>query len=353
MSLSILRQELKSDIIRNIYLFYGPETYLLNYYVDNIKVKLLDPMTRQVNLNVFEDAADIQSIVSCCTTLPMFAEKRVVVLKNTGLLKPSKTGGLTGEPTAGPRGVAIGAKGQTGNTKAEILCSLFKDFSDSTCLIIIEESVDKRLKLYKEAVKYGLPVEFPLQSITDLEVWVKNLCHREGKAFEGRALTAFMQKCEPFMADIKNEIDKLILYSNTRNIIGMTDIDAVCSFSIKTRVFDLIDTIATGNRLKAIQELRELIAVKVPEHMILAMISKHFIQLRHLKSLADNKVSMNDATSALGLKPYPAKKMWRQCTKFQFSKLDDVVLKCYRQDAAIKSGEISADCALELLIASI
>jgi DNA polymerase-3 subunit delta len=245
------------------------------------------------------------------------------------------------------------AEGKPGHIKTDALSNLLKDFPDFTCLIIVEETVDKRLKFYKDVTKYGLAVEFPLQVQSNLEEWVRNLCLKEGKTFERRALSVFMQKCEPYMASIKNEIEKLILYTGARNTIVMDDINAVCSFSIKTRIFDLIDSVIAGNKFYAARELKYLLAIKEPEHKIMIMISKHFIQLKHLKSLTDNNVSVNDATSSLGLKPYPAKIMWRQCTKLQFSKLDDIVLKCYQLDTAIKSGEITPDCALELLIASI
>ena len=375
MSLSILRQELKTNKLRCIYLFYGPETYLLNFYVEDIKSRILDPATKQVNYSLFEGRADIAGIVSACTTMPMLSDKKLVVLKNTGLFKAAKTasGSSLSEPTDGdpyelqesetsdPEGGSTDmsadesseTKSQSSSRPADVLNELFKEFPDFTCLIIIEESVDKRLSIYKSLTKYGLVVEFQLQPIRDLEVWVMNLAGKEGKVFDRGARAVFMQKCEPSMIDIKNEIDKLILYTGSKKSIEISDIESVCSFSVKTKIFDLIDSLVNGNRMEAIRELNELIVLKEPVQKIFIMISRHFIQLRQIKHLADSGMNLNETTTRMALNPYVAQKMWRQRLKFQNDKLDDIIRKCYYQDIAVKSGELDSDSALEALIASI
>ena len=348
MSLSILKQELKSNRLRGIYLFYGQETWLLNYYTEVIKTRVLDPMTKQLNYSTFDGVANIPSIISNCTTVPMFSDKKLVIIKNTGILKPSKTASEGEESSEPPTN-----KKQTRSDDLETLSGVFADFPDFTCLLIIEETVDKRLKLYKDIVKYGLAVEFTLQSTDDLEVWVRNICAKENKSFDRRALVEFVQKCGPNMADIRSETDKLILFTGGKNTINLDDVNKVCSFSSKTRVFDLINSLTAGNRLKALRELSELIALKEPVQKIMIMISKHFIQLRQLKSLSDSGISLKDATSTLNLHPYAAGIMWRQCSKYQIDRIDDIIKKCFQQDRAIKNGEIEGDSALDVLISSI
>jgi DNA polymerase-3 subunit delta len=325
MSFDILKRELKNGTFRNIYLFYGPETYLLNYYVKSFKDKLLDNIAMQLNYIILEGSVSVSDIISFCTTLPMFSDNKLVVLKRVGVLKPTYAA----------------------------LTELFSDFPDFTHLIIIEDTVDKRLKLYKDIVKYGLPVEFAIQPPYALEDWVKNICTKEGKSFDRPALALFMQKSEPFMTEIKNELDKLLLYTGERKRIVIDDVNNVCSFSAKTRIFDLIDSLVNGNRQKAASELNDLLSLKEPVQKIMIMISKHFIQLRQLKNLAIANTSLADATSMLGINPYAAKIMWRQCAKYQLSRLDDIIRKCYMQDLAVKSGNIDSDSALDILIASI
>jgi DNA polymerase-3 subunit delta len=41
MSMQILTEELKKGKIRNLYLFYGPEEYLKNYYLEVIEKNIL------------------------------------------------------------------------------------------------------------------------------------------------------------------------------------------------------------------------------------------------------------------------------------------------------------------------
>ena len=132
--------DIKSGQIKPSYLLYGEESYLIRQYKDKLKDAALaggDPM----NLNRFEGkGVSIPNIIDMAETLPFFAERRVILLEHTELLK---SGG-------------------------EQLAEYLENPSPSSCFIFAESTVDKRSKLYKAVAKLGTVVEFARQDELEL-----------------------------------------------------------------------------------------------------------------------------------------------------------------------------------------
>jgi DNA polymerase III delta subunit len=448
MSLDVLKRELKENTIRRLYLFYGPETYLARHYAGEIEKRAVSEFAKTVSLTVFEGRPELESVHEACQAYPLFGDRRMVVIKDSGLLKPSPRagagkgdqgddggdqdggegeGGAGGSSGSGGRagngdgsdssggsgrgggpdsnnGSGSGFNGYAGGTGAEgnsaegnsagissagsfggagagrgaaakkpapargsqgaaargaarpaalTFETIVSELPDTTCLLIVEKEVDKRMKLYSLIAKTGLAVEFPLQKPPELEKWVANIAARSGKQFERGAQGYFMEKSEDSMTAIKSELDKLLMYTGERSRITMGDIAAVCSFSLKARIFDLMDAVVAGQRLKAIAELRALMEQREPAIRIMAMLSGHLALLRHMKLMSGRGMQLNEITELMKLNPYRAKILWRQCRRCQPDRLDGAIKKCYEQDFAVKSGRLDKDAALELLVASL
>ncbi|MDR1439231.1 MAG: DNA polymerase III subunit delta [Clostridiales bacterium] len=260
-----------------------------------------------------------------------------------------KTARARGSAKGSAKGAARGAAGPAAITFETIVSSL----PDTACLLIIEKDVDRRMKLYGLISKAGLAVEFPLQQPAALEKWVASIVARSGKQFERGALAYFMEKSEESMTAIKSELDKLLLYVGERSRITTGDIAAVCSFSLKARIFDLMDSVVSGQSLKAMAELHALAEQREPATKIMIMLSGHLVLLRHMKMMALGGKQLNEITEIMKLNPYRAKILWRQCRRCQPQLLEAAVRKCYEQDLAVKSGRLDKDAALELLVASL
>ena len=75
---------LKRGKFKNVYLLYGPEVYLRKQYRDKLKTALIgDDDT--MNYNYFEGKGlDVKSIISLAETMPFFAERRLIIIENSG-----------------------------------------------------------------------------------------------------------------------------------------------------------------------------------------------------------------------------------------------------------------------------
>jgi len=221
------------------------------------------------------------------------------------------------------------------------------------CLVFIEAEADKRTRLYKLFEKAGLVAEFPYQAPEELSKWVAMIARHDGMAFEPRALRLFMERCGDSMTEVRSELDKLLLYARGKQRVEPEDVWAVCSFSLKTRIFDLMDAVAAGDTRKALNDLESLLSLREPVQKISVMLSRHLAQLWQVKRLAAAGMGADAVASRMQMNPYRARILWRQSARFGAGQLEAAVRRCYEQDVAVKTGRLPGELALEMLIASI
>lgn len=85
-----LKKQITSGIFQNCYLFTGEEQYLIRSYVAMIEEGILNPATKTLNYEVLDECSDIDRILNACVSLPMFSDKKLVVVKESGLFQKKK-----------------------------------------------------------------------------------------------------------------------------------------------------------------------------------------------------------------------------------------------------------------------
>ena len=139
-----LLEDIKNGSFARVYLLYGEETYLRLQYRDKLK-KALIPDGDTMNYHYFEGkGVETAQLIDLAETLPFFAERRVIVVENSGLFKKS----------------------------TEDLAEYFKAPAPSVCFVFVETEVDKRGRLYKAVRDTGRVVEFARQNEATLQKWI-------------------------------------------------------------------------------------------------------------------------------------------------------------------------------------
>lgn len=337
MSISVLKDDIRKKNIRNLYLFYGPEEYLKKYYLDEIEKVLLTEDLKILNKTVLEDKIDIHKIIDTCEAVPVFSEKRLVIVKNSGLFKVK------------------GKKIDENRDKASSgdLISCLQNIPHHTCLVFYEMEIDKRLKATGIIKKDGLLVEFPYQNQFDLVKWVIKVFKHYNKEISPEAASLIVSNSEIGMNEILNEINKIVLYLGDKPKASIDDVEKVCSKSIKTRIFDLTDSIAEKNSQQALNILNDMVILKEPLPKILFMITRQFRHILEMKLLSDRGYSAREAASKIGISPYFSGKILKQSKSFTVKELKNIMEECLKTDEAIKTGKINDRIAAEMLIADI
>ena len=102
-----IAEDIKTGQLKQIYLLYGEEAYLIRQYRDKLKRALLGDGS-DMNVNRFEGkGVPVPQIIDMAETLPFFADRRVIILEYTELFK---TFGIS-EKTGGEQQLYSGGKG--------------------------------------------------------------------------------------------------------------------------------------------------------------------------------------------------------------------------------------------------
>ena len=84
--MKVISDDIKKGEFKSVYLLYGEEEYLKKQYRDRLKNAIVGDDT--MNYSYYDsDNASVKDIIDVCETLPFFAQKRLVIMENTGFLK--------------------------------------------------------------------------------------------------------------------------------------------------------------------------------------------------------------------------------------------------------------------------
>ena len=317
-----ISEDIKTGQLKQIYLLYGEEAYLVRQYRDRLLEAMLgggDPM----NVNRYEGkGVSVPEIIDMAETLPFFADRRVILLENTELFK---TGG-------------------------EKLSEYLKAPAESSSFILVEREVDKRNSLYKTVKKYGYAAEFGRQDAKTLERWVLGILKKENKQITLPTLQLFLEGCGDDMENIRRELEKLLCYTLEKDVITEEDVEEICVPRIQNHIFDMITAIANGNCDQALKLYYELLALREPPMRILALIGRQFHMLLQVKELAGKGYPQAVIAEKTGLHGFVAGKYVRQAAGFKMPFLKQALEDCVNTDHDIKSGKFTERLGVELLI---
>lgn len=317
-----LLQDLKQGTYKNIYLLCGEEAYLRNQYKKRLKDALV---TEGDTMNYsYYEGKDInpRAVIDMAETLPFFADRRVILIENSGFLK----------------------------NKCEELADYMSGISETTCIIFAETEIDKRGRLYKEVKKHGRVVEFGVQKEDTLMKWILGILKKEGKNITRETLQAFLTKTGSDMQIIKNELEKLIAYTDGREVITTEDVEQVCITQTTNKIFDMINAVAEGKQKRALELYEDLLALKEPPMRILFLIARQFNQLYQLKLLEKEGVPSGEIAKTAGIMPFALRKYQAQARSFTKEELRGAVEECIEAEESVKTGKMGDRLAVELII---
>ena len=107
-------------------------------------------------------------------------------------------------------------------------------------MVFVEEEVDKRSRMYKAVKACGRITEFARQDEKSLMRWAAGILGREGRKIRTSDMELFLTKTGTDMGNIRMELEKLITYTQGRDIVTAEDIEAVCTTQTANKIFDMV-----------------------------------------------------------------------------------------------------------------
>lgn len=315
-------EDIKTGQFQNVYLLYGEEAYLKRQY----KEKLLKAMVTQgdtMNFSAYEGKDIAQGeLIDLAETLPFFAERRVLLVEDSGFFKNS----------------------------SEELAAYIPEVAESTCFIFVESEVDKRNKLYKQVKKSGRIVCFERQNDEILMRWVGGRLKKEGKAMTRAAYQRFITKTGNDMENIDRELEKLICYCMDRETIEEEQVEAICVEQTENKIFEMINAISEKRQKQALNLYYDLLTLKEPPMRILFLILRQFQKLMLIKELTGQGTDSRIIASKAGMPEFAVRKNQRMAGNFTMQQIREAIEDGIDFEESVKSGRMNDRIAVELLI---
>ena len=321
-------QKFKKDLAQKapdkLYLLYGEETYLRDYYLGKLKEQILSGGLGEFNFHQLS-AKDmsphaLEEAVDC---LPMMSERTLIVVNDYDIYKGDK----------------------------DALAAVLRELPDYVCLVfvydLIEYKADARTKLAALLKEKGSVVPFNRQRQGDLVDWIsrrfKAMDHDIGT--EDAKYLIFL--CGDLMNNLISEIGKIGSYA-AHHRVTRQDIDAVATPQLDAVVFQMTDAIAAGNFDKAAEVLGELLHMQEAPIKLLAVLGKQLRQLYTARLAIEHRKGVPYLMELWGMRSaYPAERLMQSARRFSLPWCRRAVLRCGQTDLAMKSTGADGE---ELLI---
>lgn len=319
-----IKEHIKTRRFSRFYLLYGEEDYLKKLYKNQLKAAVLAD-GGDMNYSRFEGRGiSITQLTETAQTLPFFNDYRFILIEDSGLFKSQSD-----------------------------LADLIKDFPDTTVLVFSEKEIDKRNRLYKAVSSMGIICEMNGMEEKNLKLWAASLLSKEHKKIRESDLVYLFEKSGTDMELLSRELEKLISYTGSRDIVTRNDIDEICTTQVTSRIFVMIDNLAAGNTAAALHLYKDLLSNREKPLSILFLISRHFNILLQIKE--SETLGLDDKTAAAhaGVPPFSIRKYRSQSRNFTEKQLKNFLESCLEIENKVKSGRLNEQMAVELLLTGI
>lgn len=297
----------------NIYLLYGEEKYDLNQKVEKIKKEFSN---LQIGVNLFYVNMDnIDELESIAQGVTFFGTEKLIIIKNTNL-----------------------------KFNIDILKYLDEDIK----VIIIEDTVDKRLSEYKSLSKFAECIEFKHLDEKQMIQYIIDVLKKYNIRISYEDAQYMQSVCGEDKSNNINELQKLVIFVGKDGIVNKDIINNICSKTLNAKIFDVLDNIINKKKENAIKQIDTLLQQKESIVKIYIMLYKQFKQLYMIK-LLKNKGEKNIA-SELAIHPFVVKKLLVACEKYTEKELKNIIYAFDSYDQKTKNGDIDFVIGLKKII---
>lgn len=317
-----IQADIKSGNFKQAYLLYGEEAYLKQQYKHNLE-KALNPDGDTMNFSHYEGKGiDVKQLIDLCETMPFFANRRVVLLEDTGFFK----------------------------NKSEELADYMKELPDYLCMVFVETEVDKRNRMYKAVKACGTIAEFARQDEKTLMRWAAGILGKAGKKITQRDMELLLTKTGTDMGNLRMELEKLICYTEGRDVVTAEDIEEICTTQTTNRIFDMVRAVTEKNQKRALDLYYDLLTLKEPPMRILFLLAKQYRQLLQVKQFAEAGLAQPEMASKLGVPSFAVRNIASCARAYTISELEQAVKDFVDAEESVKTGRLEDKLSVELLI---
>ncbi len=303
---------LKKGAIPTVCFLYGEEQFLVERAVQMLLERAIDPALKDFNFNVyFGNESKGIDIIDSAQTLPMFSERRAVLVKRAEQLKADAL---------------------------EAMLPYIKNPSPGTCLLLTGTKIDQRKKFFVELKKHGVLVEYKRFYDNKLAGFIQTEAVAQGKPIETPAAELLAALIGNNLQELSSQVEKLVAYAGSKSRIALDDVRTMASSSKAYTAFELAKFLGMRDLSNSIKSLDALFLHGEDAPMIIGALTSHFRKLWRVRELLDKKMQQADIGRELNINAFFLGDIVTQARNFTRRELQRIFEEFYRCDVASKTG---------------
>ena len=302
------------------YLLYGQEQFFIDRLQSLVLEHALQPHEKDFNLDIVYGAeADARAVLGACSSFPMMAERRVVIVRDFNKLSGNR---------------------------------LFQSYAENpnpsaVVLFVCSGKINTNAHPYRALKKHGVAAEVKALYPRQIPGWMDRLAKEKGLDIKPRAVQMLADFVGSDLRRAEAELDKLAAYVGDRSSITPDDVVQASGQTRDVNVFELQravgefrhnDTVAITERL-----LQQSSNTKGESTMIVAVLTSYFLKLWQLSDYQKQRIAEKDMAAGIGVSPFFVKEYLSSLRRFDETAIKRAFSSLLNADYELKGGSNRSD----------
>ncbi len=245
-----LRRLVGAGEIAPIYLLVGEEAFLREEATAVLRTGVLGADDANVGVFnadvVYGDETEAAEILSFCGNLPLFAARRLVVVRDIGALRAKET---------------------------ERLLPYLDAPVETTCLVLTGAKVDGRVKFFQALKKAGVTVDCGPLDARALPAWIREQSTILGITLDDPARVLLQEASGGDLGVLRRELEKLAAYVAPQAAVTAADVEAVQGADTGGSVRELLESLQRKDRAASLRFLGKVLDAGEPPLKVLGFLT--------------------------------------------------------------------------------
>jgi DNA polymerase-3 subunit delta len=263
------------------------------------------------------DASEIspETLVSACNSFSLFGEGPFVVLKDLDAWNAAQ--------------------------KA-VIVDYLKDPSPGSDLLLLGKRLGARERLLSAVKNSGEVHTFDRPTGKALVRWLVGHAKRLDLDLPEDVAEDLANRCSEDKTRLLQETEKLALYVGDGTATH-EDVAALCPPDVQSNIFAFVDSLAAGERDRALALLEDLIGTGEPPLRLTFMIRRQFQLIARARALIERGISRKEIASRLKVPPFVARKLEEQGGQLDEENLERALALVQDLESGLKGGSYLSD----------
>jgi DNA polymerase III subunit delta len=231
-----------------------------------------------------------------------------------------------------------------------VIVDYLKDPSPGSDLILLGKKLGARERLLSAVKNSGEIHTFDQPKGKALIRWLVGHAKKMDLDLPEDVAEDLANRCSGDKMRLLRETEKLALYVDNHTATH-DDVAALCPADLQSNIFAFVDSLAAGQRAKALALLEDLISTGGPPLRLTFMIRRQFQLVARARALLDRGTPRKELPSRLKVPPFVARKLEEQGNKLDEQNLERALTRIQDLEGGLKGGsDLSDELQVEMIV---